>query len=25
VLSVKIKLENEALADRWHLQATPTA
>ena len=25
VLSVKIKLENEALADRGHLQATPTA
>jgi len=25
VLSVKIKLENEALAERWHLQATPTA
>jgi len=25
VLSVKIKLEDEALADRWRLQVTPTA
>jgi methyltransferase len=24
VLSVKIKLEDEALADRWRLQVTPT-